>query len=161
MSYIGVYGLSVMGQSIALNIANKNYSVSVYNKFSYNDTTKAFVDNRCKGLDVSGYEQLTDFIKSLDKPRRILLMVTAGKVVDDIIEELVHIVEPGDIILDCGNSYYKDTIRRESMLIKKKIYFFGVGISGGEKGALKAFSQKENMCMTNTMTGIYVQTIKH
>lgn len=134
-SYIGLYGLGVMGQSLALNIARHNYSVSVFNKFDYETVTVDFL-NRAENLPVQGFKELQDFIDSLEKPRKVLLMVTAGKVVDMIIEELLPLLEQGDMIIDCGNSYFKDTIRRENSLKEKGIHFFGVGVSGGEKGAL-------------------------
>lgn len=137
MSYIGLYGLGVMGQSLALNMAGKGYSTSVYNKFDYEKVTVPFVEKRAAGLPLEGYASIQDFIDSLEKPRKVLMMVTAGKVVDQIIDELLPYLEDDDIIIDCGNSYYKDTIRREQFLAQKHIHFFGVGVSGGEKGALE------------------------
>lgn len=132
---IGVYGLGVMGRSLAVNIANHGYRVAAYNKFDYEKVTMPFADSN-KGKPITAYKDLNEFIESIERPRRIILMVTAGKAVDSIIEELVPLLDEGDLIADCGNSYYKDTIRREAELKKKHIFFFGVGVSGGEKGAL-------------------------
>lgn len=137
MSYIGLYGLGVMGQSLALNMAGKGYSVSVYNKFDYEKVTVPFLEKKGSALGIEGFSDLGDFIHSLEKPCKVLMMVTAGKVVDSVIEDLLPYMEAGDIIIDCGNSYFKDTIRRESALSQKHIHFFGVGVSGGEKGALE------------------------
>lgn len=134
-NYIGVYGLGVMGQSLAINIARHNFSLSVYNYEQ--DITKKFYENRAKDLKIDPCYSLQDFVNSLEKPRKILLMVTAGKVVDIVLEGLVPYLEPGDIVIDAGNSYFKDTIQRNKNLLEKGIHFFGVGVSGGEKGALE------------------------
>ena len=133
---IGLYGLGVMGQSLVINMANHGYRVSAYNKFDYEKVTAPFAA-RTEGKTISTYKKLIDFVQSLEKPRKIILMVTAGKAVDSILEDLVPMLEQGDLVADCGNSYYKDTIRREAALRKKGIYYFGIGVSGGEKGALE------------------------
>jgi 6-phosphogluconate dehydrogenase len=131
---IGVVGMAVMGQNLALNIESKGYKVAVYNRD--NDKTKKFVQERAHNkhiLDTYSYEELT---KSLKKPRKVMLMVKAGKPVDDVIEQLLPHLEKGDIIIDGGNSHYKDTNRRFKYLQDKEIRFLGTGISGGEYGAL-------------------------
>lgn len=137
MNDIGLYGLGVMGQSLVLNMAGKGYHVAAFNRFDYENTTLRFIENRASSLPVTGYRNVEEFVSSLAKPRKIILMVTAGKAVDSIIEELTPLLDKGDMIADCGNSYYKDTIRRESTLKEKGIHFFGIGVSGGEKGALE------------------------
>lgn len=131
---IGVVGMAVMGQNLALNIESKGYKVAVYNRD--HDKTKKFVQERAHNkhiLDTYSYEELT---KSLKKPRKVMLMVKAGKPVDDVIEQLLPHLEKGDIIIDGGNSHYKDTNRRFKYLQDKGIRFLGTGISGGEYGAL-------------------------
>ena len=135
-SYAGVFGLGVMGQSLALNIANHGYPVSVYNR--HTDATKEFMAKRVEGQGkpVEGFEDLKGFVESLDRPRKVILMVKAGQVVDMVADELLPYLQQGDIIVDAGNSYYKDTERRMEHYAQKGISFFGIGVSGGEKGAL-------------------------
>ncbi|WP_037324499.1 NADP-dependent phosphogluconate dehydrogenase [Salinimicrobium terrae] len=136
---IGLFGLGVMGQSLAINMASKGYSVSVYNRHIDKievDIAKNFVSENA-GLKFQGYDNLKAFVESLEKPRNILLMVNAGKVVDFVIEDLLPYLEKNDLIIDGGNSHYKDTIRREKDLKKKNILFMGAGVSGGEEGARK------------------------
>ncbi|MBQ1477280.1 MAG: decarboxylating NADP(+)-dependent phosphogluconate dehydrogenase [Erysipelotrichaceae bacterium] len=134
MNYIGLIGLGVMGQSLALNIARHGYTTSVWNIDT--DVTEKFLKNRVKEEPVTGCYDLKEFVDSLEKPRKILLMITAGKAVDSVTESLLPYLEEGDTIADLGNSYFKDTIRRSEELTKKGIHFFGVGVSGGEMGAL-------------------------
>ncbi len=134
-SYIGVYGLGVMGQSLALNIANHNYSVAVYNRST--EVTEKFVKDRIQDRKITPTYSVEQFINTLESPRKIILMVKAGAVTDAIIESIVPLLSAGDILIDCGNSYYKDTIRRNKYLLEKNIHFFGVGVSGGERGALE------------------------
>lgn len=133
---IGLLGLGVMGQSLALNIANHNYTVSVYNIEP--DETKKFIKNKAKDYnEIIPTYSIKEFIDSLKKPRKVFLMITAGTPVDDTIDLLVPYLEKGDIIIDGGNSFFKDTIRRNNKLKKLGINYLGVGISGGEEGALK------------------------
>lgn len=134
-SQIGVYGLGVMGQSIAINLLNHEYQVSVYNKSS--EKTKYFIENKIeKNHKVLSFQDIESFVESLEKPRKILLMITAGKNVDNVIESLLPYLSPQDILIDGGNSYFKDTIRRNQFLKEKEIYYIGMGISGGEQGAM-------------------------
>ncbi len=131
-SNIGVIGLSVMGMNLALNMADNGYKVSIFNR------TSSVVDKVMKehGNDklIPTYN-LRDFVNSLEKPRRVFLMVKSGAPVDMLIEQLLDLLDEKDIIIDGGNSYFKDTIRRRNYLKEKNIYFLGVGISGGEEGA--------------------------
>lgn len=130
---IGLIGLAVMGQNLALNIARKGYSVAVYNR-----SPKRTEDllKRVKEEKIIPTYDLKEFIDSLQKPRKIILMVKAGKPVDQMIEQLLPYLENGDLIIDGGNSHYLDTNRRLEELSEKGIFFLGMGVSGGEYGAL-------------------------
>ncbi|MFN3699857.1 MAG: NADP-dependent phosphogluconate dehydrogenase, partial [Dictyoglomus sp.] len=121
-------------QNLALNIARKGYSVSVYNRTP--EKTEEFIKDRVKDEKIFPYYDLKEFVESLEKPRKIILMVKAGKPVDDVIQELLPYLEPGDLIIDGGNSYFKDTSRRLQELKSKGILYLGMGVSGGEYGAL-------------------------
>ena len=129
---VGVIGLAVMGRNLALNIADKGYSVSVYNRSA--EKTKELLQ-QSDGLNVNGYYSLEEFVDSLETPRKIILMVKAGEAVDSTIDQLIPLISKGDIIMDGGNSFYKDTIRRSERLEQLGFYFLGSGISGGEEGA--------------------------
>ena len=131
---IGLIGLAVMGQNLALNIADNGYRVAVFNRSS--ERTKAFVESpeAAERPLVPTYE-LTELVKALKKPRAIIMMVKAGEPVDEQIEQLLPLIEPGDVLVDGGNALYQDTIRRESALRDKGVLFVGTGISGGEDGA--------------------------
>jgi 6-phosphogluconate dehydrogenase len=131
---IGVIGLGVMGSNLALNMANKGEQVAVYNYTR--DLTDQLVD-RSQGQAIHPYFEIQDFVQSLETPRKIFLMVTAGKPIDSVIQSLMPVLEAGDIIMDGGNSHYEDTERRYEELKPKGIGFLGIGISGGEVGALK------------------------
>ncbi|MGG4265391.1 decarboxylating NADP(+)-dependent phosphogluconate dehydrogenase [Peribacillus simplex] len=131
---IGVIGLGVMGSNIALNMASKGEQVAVYNYTR--DLTDQLVAN-LDGQPLHPYYKITDFVQSLKTPRKIFLMVTAGKPIDSVIHSLLPHLEAGDIIMDGGNSHYKDTERRYDELKNKGIGYLGIGISGGEVGALK------------------------
>ena len=133
MSNIGVIGLGVMGKNIALNMLNHGYKVSGYNR-SF-ERTKVLIDENIPGF--SGFEKLEDFVNSLEKPRRVFLMVPAGQAVDDVLVQLVDLLDEGDIIMDGGNSYFEDTNRRHKQMASHGLKYFGVGVSGGEEGALK------------------------
>jgi len=133
MYEIGVAGLAVMGENLALNLANHHFRVAAWNR-SY-EKTAAFLQ-RAGALAAAGFHSPEEFVSSLERPRRILLMVKAGKPVDDCIEAFLPYLEEGDILMDGGNSFYFDTARRERELAAKGIRYLGVGISGGEEGAL-------------------------
>ncbi|MNO30778.1 6-phosphogluconate dehydrogenase, NAD(+)-dependent, decarboxylating [compost metagenome] len=131
---IGVIGLGVMGSNIALNMASKGEQVAVYNY------TRDLTDNlvgTTEGQFIHPYYKIQDFVHSLETPRKIFLMVTAGKPIDSVISALVPFLEAGDVIMDGGNSHYEDTERRYDELKSKGIGYLGIGISGGEVGALK------------------------
>ena len=132
---IGLIGMEVMGKSLALNIESKGYSVAVFNRTE--SKTKAFIKGRAKGKNILPTYTIEDFVSTLESPKKILLMVKAGKPVDAFIEKLVPLLNEGDLIIDGGNSYYKDTMRRNAELAEKGILYIGTGVSGGEEGALK------------------------
>lgn len=132
---IGVIGLAVMGKNIALNIESRGFAVSVFNR-SY-EKTEEFMANEAKGKNFYGAKTIEEFVQSLEKPRRIMLMVKAGPATDATIESLQPYLEDGDILIDGGNTLFEDTIRRNEALDKTGIHFIGTGVSGGEEGALK------------------------
>ena len=132
---IGLIGLGVMGSSLALNMESHGFSVAVHNRTS--PQIDELVKNRSKNNNIFGFEDLKEFVESIKKPRKIMLMVVAGSVVDDYIEKLIPLIDLGDIIIDGGNSHYPDTIRRTKELESKGFQFVGAGVSGGEEGALK------------------------
>src|SRR5437588_9199973 len=128
----GVVGLGVMGENLAFNIEEHGFPVSVWNletewvdKFLKKSSGKRFI----------GTKTLKEFTQSLARPRRILIMIKAGDPVDQTLEKLAPLLEPGDIVIDGGNSWFKDTQRREASLKQKNLNFFGMGVSGGEEGA--------------------------
>ncbi|MCW5197613.1 decarboxylating NADP(+)-dependent phosphogluconate dehydrogenase [Buchnera aphidicola] len=131
---IGVIGMAVMGKNLALNIESKGYTVSIFNR-SKIKTKEVILNNKNKNL--IPFFTIKDFVLSLNRPRIILLMVQSGIATDSTIESIIPYLDSEDILIDGGNSFYQDTIKRHSLLLKKKIHFFGVGISGGEEGALK------------------------
>ncbi|GGJ77930.1 6-phosphogluconate dehydrogenase [Anoxybacillus voinovskiensis] len=131
---IGVIGLAVMGKNLALNIESRGYSVAVYNRSR--EKTDEFLQE-AKGKNVVGTYSIEEFVNVLEKPRKILLMVKAGAATDATIEQLKPYLEKGDIVIDGGNTYFKDTQRRNKELAELGIHFIGTGVSGGEEGALK------------------------
>jgi 6-phosphogluconate dehydrogenase len=133
MQDIGLIGLAVMGQNLVLNMADHGHAVSVFNRTP--SKTDEFIQGPAKGKKIVGFHELKEFVASLQRPRRVMLMVKAGKPVDDLIEELMPFLEAGDIIIDGGNSLFTDSQRRYEELKAKKILFIGTGISGGEEGA--------------------------
>ena len=132
---IGLIGLGVMGQNLTLNMEDKGYSVAVYNRTR--EKTEDFAKSAAKGKNILPTHSLEEFVNSLESPRKIILLVKQGKPVDDYIEKLVPLLDKGDLIIDGGNSYFKDTIRRSKKLSDLGLLFIGTGISGGEEGALK------------------------
>ncbi|OYD09922.1 NADP-dependent phosphogluconate dehydrogenase [Paludifilum halophilum] len=131
---IGVIGLAVMGKNLALNIESKGFSISVYNRSA--EKTELFV-KEAEGKKILGTYSLEEFVQSLESPRKILLMVKAGEATDQTIQQLKPYLEPGDILIDGGNAFFEDTIRRTRELEAEGFRFIGTGVSGGEEGALK------------------------
>jgi len=132
---IGVVGLAVMGKNLALNIESRGYSVAVFNR-SY-EKTEEFLQNEAVGKNFVGAKTIEEFVNSLEKPRKILLMVKAGPATDATIDSLKPYLEENDILIDGGNTFFQDTIRRNKELESTGIHFIGTGVSGGEEGALK------------------------
>ena len=134
VSDIGVIGIAVMGENLILNMESKGFYVSAFNRTV--DKVENFVNGRAKGKNIYGATSIEDFIGSLKSPRKVMLMVKAGKPVDDFIDKLVPHLDKGDIIIDGGNSHFPDTDRRTKYVESKGLYFIGTGVSGGEEGAL-------------------------
>ena len=134
MQKFGVIGLAVMGQNLALNLERNGISVSVYNRTW--EKTQEFLNDQDGGKQLFGARTISKLVASLERPRRILLMVKAGGPVDAVIEELRPYLDDGDIVIDGGNSHFPDTERRSAYLDGTGIRFFGMGVSGGEEGAL-------------------------
>lgn len=132
---IGLVGLAVMGENLVLNMESHGFTVAVYNRTV--DKVNAFVNGRGKGKKIVGTSSIEEFVASLKRPRKIMLMVKAGKPVDDFIELLIPHLEKGDIIIDGGNSHFPDSIRRTKYVEEKGFLYIGTGVSGGEEGALK------------------------
>lgn len=130
---IGVIGMAVMGKNLALNIESRGYSVSIYNRTT-SRAESVIKENPDKNLNLE--TTIESFVKSLEKPRRILLMVQAGAGTDAVIQEVLPFLDKGDVLIDGGNTFYQDTIRRSKELEESGIYFIGTGVSGGEEGAL-------------------------
>jgi 6-phosphogluconate dehydrogenase len=133
-SDIGLIGLAVMGQNLALNIADHGFQISVYNRTT-EKTDKFVAENPHTPGGVIGTKTLEEFVQSLSKPRKMVILVQAGKGTDAVIDGLVPLLEPGDIVIDGGNALWTDTIRREKALREKGLRFIGSGVSGGEEGA--------------------------
>lgn len=131
---IGVVGLAVMGKNLAMNIESRGYSVSVFNRSP--EKTEEMMQNEAKGKNVVATYSIEEFVNSLEKPRKILLMVKAGAATDATIESLKPYLEKNDILIDGGNTFFQDTIRRNQELSEAGIHFIGTGVSGGEEGAL-------------------------
>ena len=132
---IGLIGLAVMGENLVLNMESRGYTCAVFNRST--DKVDAFVNGRGKGKKFVGAHSLKDFAASLKRPRKVMMMVKAGQAVDDTIASVVPYLEPGDILIDGGNTHFPDTARRLKALKEKGILFVGSGVSGGEEGALK------------------------
>jgi 6-phosphogluconate dehydrogenase len=132
---IGLIGLGVMGQNLILNMENNGYLVAVYNRTIAR--TEDFAKGAAKGKNILPTYSLEEFVNSLESPRKIILLVKQGKPVDDFIEKLIPLLDKGDLIIDAGNSYFKDTVRRNKELNDLGLLFIGTGISGGEEGALR------------------------
>ncbi len=135
---VGVIGLAVMGKNLALNIAENGFQVAVYNRSSLKtEEMMTEISQEAFRGNLEGFYTLEEFVESLEKPRKIILMVKAGDAVDDTIVQLLPLLSKDDVLMDGGNSYYLDTIRRSKELEKHGILYLGTGISGGEEGARK------------------------
>ena len=131
---IGLIGLAVMGENLVLNMENKGYTVALFNRTV--EKVDAFVEGRGKGKNFIPAHSLQELVASLSTPRKVMMLVKAGKPVDDFIDKLIPLLEPGDIIIDGGNSHFPDTVRRTEYVESKGLLYVGTGVSGGEEGAL-------------------------
>ncbi len=131
---IGLIGLAVMGENLVLNMESKGFTVAVFNRSV--DKVDKFISGRGAGKNFIGAHSLEELAASLERPRKVMMLVKAGQAVDDFIEKLIPVLEPGDIIIDGGNSHFPDTIRRTQYVESKGLLFIGTGVSGGEEGAL-------------------------
>jgi len=134
-SDIGLIGLAVMGENLILNMESHGFTVAIYNRTV--EKVDSFINGRAKGKNIIGCHSIENLIANLKSPRKIMLMVKAGKPVDDFIELLIPHLDKGDIIIDGGNSHFPDTTRRTNYLESKGLLYIGTGVSGGEEGALK------------------------
>jgi 6-phosphogluconate dehydrogenase len=132
---IGLIGLAVMGENLVLNMESKGFTVAVFNRTV--SKVDEFINGRAKGKNIIGTHSLEELVASLSRPRKVMLMVKAGQPVDDFIEKLIPLLEPGDIIIDGGNSHFMDTRRRTKYIESKGLLYIGTGVSGGEEGALR------------------------
>ena len=132
---IGLIGLAVMGENLVMNMESKGFTVAVYNRTT--EKVDAFTSGRASGKRIIGCHTLTQLRDVLAKPRKVMLMVKAGQPVDDYIEQLLAVLEPGDVIIDGGNSHFPDTTRRTAYVESRGLSYIGTGVSGGEEGALK------------------------
>ena len=132
---IGLIGLAVMGENLAMNMESKGFTVAVYNRST--EKVDAFLAGRAAGRNFIGCHSPKELVQALSKPRKIFMMVKAGAAVDALIEQLLPLLEEGDILIDGGNSHYPDTMRRTATLESKGLLYVGCGVSGGEEGALK------------------------
>ena len=131
---IGLIGLAVMGENLVLNMESKGFTVAVYNRTV--EKVDKFVEGRGKGKNFIGAHSIEALCKSLKRPRKVMMLVKAGKAVDDFIEQIIPYLEPGDVIIDGGNTHFPDTIRRTAYVESKGLLYIGTGVSGGEEGAL-------------------------
>ncbi|NLM72464.1 MAG: decarboxylating NADP(+)-dependent phosphogluconate dehydrogenase [Clostridiaceae bacterium] len=132
---IGLIGLAVMGENLVMNMESKGFTVAVFNRST--EKVTRFIEGRAKDKNIIGTYSIEELINNLKKPRKVMLMVKAGQPVDDFIDLLIPHLEKGDIIIDGGNSHFRDTIRRTRYVEEKGLLFIGAGVSGGEEGALK------------------------
>ncbi|MDR0602360.1 MAG: decarboxylating NADP(+)-dependent phosphogluconate dehydrogenase [Treponema sp.] len=131
---IGLIGLAVMGENLVLNMESRGFHVAVYNRTV--SRVDAFVQGRGAGKKITGCYSMAELAASLERPRKVMIMVKAGEAVDETIQQLLNVLEKGDIIMDGGNSNYLDTIRRTAFVESKGLLYIGTGVSGGEEGAL-------------------------
>ncbi|MCQ2426758.1 MAG: decarboxylating NADP(+)-dependent phosphogluconate dehydrogenase, partial [Lachnospiraceae bacterium] len=133
-SDIGLIGLAVMGENLVMNMESKGFTVSVFNRTV--EKVTRFVEGRAKGKNIVGTYSLEELVASLEKPRKVMMMIQAGAAVDGMIDRLLPLLDDGDIIIDGGNSHFPDTARRTAYVESKGKLYIGTGVSGGEEGAL-------------------------
>jgi 6-phosphogluconate dehydrogenase len=131
----GLIGLAVMGENLALNVESRGFRVAVYNRTT--SVVDHFIQGRAKGKNFVGCHSLEELVKNLSRPRKVMMMVKAGPAVDQLIDQLLPLMEKGDVIIDGGNTLFSDTERRTGYVESKGLLYVGSGVSGGEEGALK------------------------
>ncbi|MDL2304399.1 decarboxylating NADP(+)-dependent phosphogluconate dehydrogenase [Bacteroides sp. OttesenSCG-928-D19] len=131
---IGLIGLAVMGENLVLNMESKGYTVAVFNRTV--EKVDKFVNGRGKGKNFIAAHSIEELCQSLERPRKVMMLVKAGQAVDDFIEQIIPHLEPGDVIIDGGNTHFPDTVRRTAYVESKGLLYIGTGVSGGEEGAL-------------------------
>jgi 6-phosphogluconate dehydrogenase len=131
----GLIGLAVMGENLALNVESRGYRVAVFNRTT--SVVDALINGRAKGKNFIGCHSIEELVKNVARPRKIMMMVKAGKPVDELIDQLIPLLDEGDVIIDGGNEHYTNSERRTQYVESKKLLFIGTGVSGGEEGALK------------------------
>jgi 6-phosphogluconate dehydrogenase len=134
LSDIGLIGLAVMGENLVLNMESKGFRVSVFNRSA--SKVDSFLAGRAKGKNITGSHSMKEFVDSLEKPRKVMLMIKAGNAVDEMIDTLLPLLSDGDIIIDGGNTHFPDTNRRTARVESEGKLYIGTGVSGGEEGAL-------------------------
>ena len=132
---IGLIGLAVMGENLVMNMESKGFTVAVFNRST--EKVTHFIEGRAKGKNIIGTYSIQELVDNLKTPRKIMIMVKAGKPVDDFIDMIIPYLDKGDILIDGGNSHFPDTIRRTKYVEEKGLLYIGTGVSGGEEGALK------------------------
>ena len=131
----GLIGLAVMGENLALNVESRGFHIAVFNRTT--EKVDSLINGRAAGKNFVGCHSVEDLVKSLKRPRKVMMLVKAGPAVDALIDQLIPLLEPGDIIIDGGNTHFEDTERRTKYIEEKGLLFVGTGVSGGEEGALK------------------------
>src|SRR5664280_2077728 len=131
---IGLIGLAVMGENLVLNMESRGFTVSVFNRTL--QKVDDFISGRAKGKKIVGTHSIEELVQSLQCPRKVMLMIKAGNAVDEMIDILIPLLSPGDIIIDGGNTHFPDTNRRTALVESKGLLYIGTGVSGGEEGAL-------------------------
>ncbi len=132
---IAIIGLAVMGENLVLNMESKGFTIAAYNRTQ--SVVENFIQGRAKGKNIIGCDSLQNMVNKLDRPRKIMMMVKAGKPVDELIDQLIPLLDEGDILIDGGNTHFPDTTRRTKYVESKGLLYIGTGVSGGEEGALK------------------------
>src|SRR5438270_13960171 len=132
---IGLIGLAVMGENLVLNVESRGFAVAGFNRTTAR--VDAYLAGRAKGKRILGRHAVKELVAALKRPRKVMMMVKAGPAVDQVIEEVAPLLEPGDILIDGGNTHYPDTTRRTRALKERDLLYIGTGVSGGEEGALR------------------------
>ena len=132
---IGLIGLAVMGENLVMNMESKGFTVAVFNR--HTEKVDNFISGRAAGKNIIGTHSMQELVDALEKPRKVFMMVKAGSAVDELIEQLLPLLEEGDILIDGGTSHFPDTARRTAYVESKGMLYIGTGVSGGEEGALK------------------------